>query len=111
MKQIYSVDFKNTSFFGNYLQMKAATQTRKLFTNEPHKILEKAAKQHLKENLFIRNHSDLDVQTFNYDSFPTILNTEWKSQGLSPAQTEDKQFVQYYRYLQSLYNNAIITKE
>lgn len=59
--QSLSHDFKNASFFGNYQQMKAATYVRNLHRNASPQVIKQSAKTHLRENLFLNNHTDLDV--------------------------------------------------
>jgi hypothetical protein len=53
----------------NYSSMKATTQQKNLYKSTSPQKLKIIADAHLKENLFVKDHSDLDVTTFNYAEF------------------------------------------
>lgn len=46
---------------------------KNMFRNTSSQVIKQSAKAYLKENIFLKNYTDLDVKTFNYDNLPKIL--------------------------------------
>eukprot|EP00347_Sterkiella_histriomuscorum_P006258 403353458 len=110
----------NNHFDDHYQQMKAATKMRNIFRNTSSQVIQQSGQAHLKDNLFMRNCTNLDVQTFNFDSFPRLLNPKSKIIDLKNITEQDiqreqeiaqSQINQYSEKLQEVFKNSPLFKQ